>query len=171
MLRPSLILLFALAGTGSALAEDARKPLPATVTIGYEGEGKIEADPEKCLADAREIVEWSEDETKKAGRLMCAARKRHADAYAAMQASYRALVKHVEPDHRLNPPEAFVNFAAMVKACIDHKTNINTGGHNIYIDIITNDVAADCLRIGKNLLDQETAWFGKGGWSEEHPAP
>jgi hypothetical protein len=59
----------------------------------------------------------------------------------------------------------------MIKACIDHKMNINTGGHNIYIDIIPNDVAADCLTLGKNLLDQETAWFDKGGWSDEHPAP
>ena len=171
MLRLPLIFLFVLTATGSAFAEDAHKPLPAELTIGYEGEGKVEANPEKCLADARELVEWSEEETKKAGNLMCAARKRHADAYAAIQTSYRALVKHVEPDHRLNPPEAFANFATMIKACIDHKMNINTGGHNIYIDIIPNDVAADCLKLGKDLLDQETAWFDKGGWSEEHPAP
>ena len=154
-----------------AYAQEARKPLPDHLTFGYEGEGKVEATGAACLAAAREAVEWTEDETKKAADLICAARKRHVDAYAAIQKSYKALLKHIEPDHRLDPPAAITNFETMVKACIDHKSSINTGGHNIYNDIIPNHVAAECLRIGKDVLDSETAWFDKGGWSEDRPAP
>jgi hypothetical protein len=172
MLRLLSLFVFAIASIGCALAADnERAPLPDKLTFGYDGEGNVDARPEKCLADAHEVVEWSEEETKKAGRLMCAARKKHADAYAAIQKSYQALLKHIEPDHRLNPPEAIAGIEAMVKACIDHKMNINTGGHNIYIDIIPNDVAAACLKLGKDVLDDETAWFDKGGFTEQRPVP
>jgi hypothetical protein len=166
------IFFAALLLTATAYAQDeARKPLPQTLTFGYEGEGKVDATPAACLAAAHEAVEWTEEETKKAADQICAARKHHLDAYAAIQKSYRALAKQIEPDHRLDPPAAIASFEAMVKACIDHKSSINTGGHNIYIDIIPNHVAAECLKFGKELLDSETAWFDKGGWSEERPAP
>ena len=51
----------------------------------------------------------------------------------------------------------------MVKDCVDHKTNLTTGGHNIMIDIIPNDIATACLKIGKTVLDDETFWFAHGG--------
>jgi hypothetical protein len=41
----------------------------------------------------------------------------------------------------------------MVKGCINHKTSLTTGGHNIMIDIIPNDIATACLNIGKSVLD------------------
>ena len=44
----------------------------------------------------------------------------------------------------------------MVKDCIDHKTSLTTGGHNIMIDIIPNDIATACLNLGKTVLDNET---------------
>src|SRR5690242_4891952 len=146
MLRSCLSLLALLFAGASVCAQDeARKPPPAQLTFGYEGEGQVDATPAGCLAAAREAVEWTEEETKKAADEICAARKRHVDAYAAIQKSYKALLKNIEPDHRLDPPAAVASFEAMVKACIDHKSNINTGGHNIYIDIIPNHVAAECL--------------------------
>jgi hypothetical protein len=157
--------------TDVARAEDGRAPLPDKLTFGYEGEGTIDTSPKACLEAAREAVEWTEEETKKAGQLICEARKKHQEAYAAIQKSYKRLAAHIEPDHRLNPPEAVKGIEAMVKACIDHKTNINTGGHNIYIDIIPNHVAAACLTLGREVLDQESAWFEKGGFSEAHPVP
>jgi hypothetical protein len=173
MLRTSLMfVVFLLAATGCAFAQDeGRKPLPDHLTFGYDDEGKIDDSPKACEAAAHEMVEWSEEETRKAAADICTARKRHVDAYAAIQKSYKALVKHIEPDHRLNPAESIASFEAMIKACIGHKMNINTGGHNIYIDIIPNDVAAACLKLGKDLLDDETAWFDKGGWTEDRPAP
>ena len=87
---------------------------------------------------------------------MCAARKRHIEAYAAIQKSYKALAKQIEPDHRIDPASAVTAFKAMVKDCIDHKTSLTTGGHNIMIDIIPNDIATACLNIGKTVLDNET---------------
>lgn len=173
MLRISALLLALLmaAGAPAQAQDEERKPLPAELTFGYEGEGKVDASPKACEAAAREMVEWTEEETKKAAAEICAARKRHVEAYAAIQKSYKALVRNIEPDHRLDPPAAIASFEAMVKACIDHKSSINTGGHNIYIDIIPNHVAAECLTFGKELLDSETAWFDKGGWTEERPAP
>jgi len=172
MLRLNLLVVLALASIGSAFAADnKRPPLPDKLTFGYEGEGNFDTTPKACLAAAHEAVEWTEEETRKAAKLICEARKKHADAYAAIQKSYKALLKNIEPDHRLSPAEAITAFEAMVKACVDHKTNINTGGHNIYIDIIPNDVAALCLKLGKEVLDDETAWFDKGGFTEQRPAP
>lgn len=91
---------------------------------------------------------------------VCGARKRHVEAYAAIQKSYKALAKQIGEDNRLDQATAVKSFEAMVKACIDHKSNITTGGHNIMIDVIPNDIAAQCLTLGKKLLDEETAWFG-----------
>lgn len=163
---PLLIAVFCLSTLAHA-QDEARKPPPDHLTFGYEDEGKTDASPKACEAAARQAVEWTQEETKKAAKQICAARQRHIEAYAAIQKSYKALLKH----HRLNPPEAITAFEAMVKACIDHKTNINTGGHNIMIDIIPNHVAAECLKIGKNVLDEEVAWFAKGGMTDERPAP
>ena len=47
----------------------------------------------------------------------------------------------------------------MVKACIDHKSGLTPGGHNITIDIIPNDIAARCLEMGRKVLDEETDWL------------
>ena len=171
MQRICLSLFAVLLATNVHAQDETRKPLPDHLTFGYDDEGKIDATPAACEAAAREMVEWSEEETKKAVKAVCAARQRHVDAYAAIQQSYKALAKHIEADHRLDPAASVTSFEAMIKACIDHKSNINTGGHNIYIDIIPNTVAAACLKLGKDLLDSETAWFDKGGWTEDRPAP
>ena len=48
------------------------------------------------------------------------------------------------------------SFEAMVKACIDHKANVTTGGHEIRIDVIPNDIAARYLDMGRKM---ETAWL------------
>jgi hypothetical protein len=165
MLRISLMLVaFFLAASTPAFAQDGkRKPLPAQLVFGYEGEGKVDASTAACEAVVKETVEWGPEETKQAVKDVCAARKRHVDAYAAIQKSYKALAKEIEPDHRIDPESAVTAFRAMVKDCIDHKTDLTTGGHNIMIDIIPNDIATACLNLGKTVLDNETFWFTHGG--------
>jgi hypothetical protein len=165
MLRISAVLLaFLIAVNAPAYAQgEARKPLPDHLTFGYDEEGKVDASPAACEAVVKETVEWGPEETKQAIKDVCAARKRHIDAYAAIQKSYKALAKEIEPDHRIDPASAVTAFKAMVEDCIDHKTNLTTGGHNIMIDIIPNDIATACLKIGKGVLDDETYWFTHGG--------
>jgi hypothetical protein len=164
MLRMLLLLVAFLFAAPTSFAQgEERKPLPEHLTFGYDGEGKVDASTAACEAVVKETVEWGPEETKRAVKDVCAARKRHVDAYAAIQKSYKALAKEIEPDHRIDPPSAVAAFQAMVKDCIDHKTNLTTGGHNIMLDIIPNDIAAACLKIGKTVLDDETYWFTHGG--------
>ena len=162
-MRTSILFFVLLFATGAYAQQDARKPLPAQLTFGYEGEGKVDASTAACEAVVKETVEWGPEETKQAVKDVCDARKRHVEAYAAIQKSYKALAKEIEPDHRIDPASAVTAFKAMVKDCIDHKTDLTTGGHNIMIDIIPNDIATACLKIGKTVLDDETYWFTHGG--------
>jgi hypothetical protein len=37
-----------------------------------------------------------------------------------------------------------------------HKFSLTTGGHNIRIDIISNEITASCLTLISNLLREET---------------
>lgn len=169
----ALIIGFLIAANVSIRAQDddGWHPPPAQLAIGYEGEGKVDASPKACETDVREMVEWSEEDTKHGIKIVCDARKRHVEAYAALQKSYKALAKHIEEDHRLNPVASIKSFETMIRDCIDHKTNINTGGHNIYIDMIANHVATTCLKLGKDVLDSESDWFDEGGSTEDRPAP
>lgn len=105
------------------------------------------------------MVEWSDEDVKRATADVCAARKAHVDAYAALQQSYKDFAKTFGQDTRLNTGEAVVHFQQLVKECVDHKTSITTCGHNIAIDIIPNQIASECLALGKRPLDEETAWY------------
>lgn len=90
MLRICLSVLALVAAAATVSAKDeARKPPPDHLTFGYEGEGKVDATPAACLATAHEVVAWTEEETKKAADKICAARRRHVDAYAAIQKAIR----------------------------------------------------------------------------------
>ena len=48
-------------------------------------------------------------EIKKDAREVCAARKRHVEAYAALQANYKNFVNAFSDDRRLNLPDAVSN--------------------------------------------------------------
>ena len=50
-----------------------------------------------------------------------------------------------------------------------YKLGLNPGGHNIAIDIIPNEIAADCLTVGTKLLTDETASFA--GRNEQRASP
>jgi hypothetical protein len=141
---------------GRAHAEAA---LPDRLTIGYDNEGQIDASMPACLAAVKEVTEWDAAMTDKGARDVCAARRRHVEAYAALQSNYLTFVKAYSVDRRLNLVEAVANFKVLVKACMDHKFALTTGGHNIMIDIIENDIATQCLTLGSNLLKDETAKY------------
>ena len=151
-----IALAIVLVDGASARAETA---VPDHLAIGYDHEGKIDASPKACLALVKEITEWDKAQTEKGAKDVCAARKRHVDAYAALQANYKNFVKAFSVDRRLNLPGAVSNFSTLVKACMDHKFGLTTGGHNIMIDIIENDIAAQCLTLGSNLLKDETVKY------------
>jgi len=145
--------------------------LPSRLTIGYEQEGAVDGSPAACLATVKELVEWPEAEMKEAAKTLCAARKAHIDAYDALQKSYRHFAKVFGEDTRLNTGESVAQFAGMLKACIDHKSGITTGGHNVAIDIIPNHIAANCLEWGRRMLDDETAWYEAPAETHQRASP
>ena len=59
-------------------------------------------------------------------------------------------------DRRYDWAEAAATVPTLVKACMSHKFSITTGGHNIRIDIINNDITAACLALATNLMRDET---------------
>lgn len=138
------------------LAFGQRAMPPDHLTIGYDEEGKIDASAKACLADVKEITQWNEADTQKGAREVCAARKAHVEAYAALQASYKAFIREVMKDRRYDWAEAAVTVPKLVKDCMSHKFSITTGGHNIRIDIINNEIATACLTLADNLMRDET---------------
>ena len=120
MLRDvALAVLLALSFVGFARAET---KVPDTLVIGYDNEGKIDASPAACLASVKEITEWDTAQTEKGARRVCAMRKRHVEAYAALQSNYKNFVKAFSVDQRLNLPNAVSNLKVLIKACMEHKS-------------------------------------------------
>jgi hypothetical protein len=150
----SIAALFSLTAAGLAFGE--RATPPETLVVGYENEGKIDASPQACLALVKEVTEWNDADTRRGAREVCAARKKHLDAYAALQASYRSFIRALTADRRLDWAEAASTVPVLGKTCMTHKFSITTGGHNIRIDIINNEITADCLTLAANLLRDET---------------
>ena len=143
-----------IAAVGLACGE--RAAPPGTLVIGYENEGKIDASREACIAHVKEVTEWSEAETQRGAREVCAARRKHVDAYAALQSSYRAFIVALTFDRRLDWDEGANTVPVLVKTCMTHKSSLTTGGHNIRIDVIGNEIATRCLTLISNLLREET---------------
>jgi hypothetical protein len=147
---------FLLSLVGGDLSFGQRAMPPDHLTIGYDDEGKIDASPKACLAAVKEITQWNEVDTQKGAQEVCAARKAHVDAYAALQASYKAFILEVMKDRRYDWTGAAATVPTLVKTCMSHKFSITTGGHNIRIDIINNEIAAACLTLAANLMRDET---------------
>jgi hypothetical protein len=127
-------------------AAHAENAVPSELIIGYDSEGKVDPSPQACLAHVKEVTEWDKAATERGAQQVCAARKRHADACAALQSNYKTFVEAFSQDRRLS---------------MDHKFGITTGGHNIMIDVIENDVNAGCLTLASNLIKDETTRFTK----------
>ena len=143
---------------GKASASESLTP---TLTLGYEDEGKVDASPGACAAYVKEQVTWNKADTARGIRSVCAARKSHVTAYQAVQRQYKAFLVAVLRDRRLNADAAVIHFKAMVKACMDHKWAVTTGGHNIGMDVTENRIAAACLQFGAKLLAEEIAQLMK----------
>ncbi len=88
---------------GSAHAETA---VPDRLDIGYDNEGKIDASRRPASPIVKEITEWDKAQTEKGAKDVCAARKRHVEAYAALQGNYKNFVKAFSVDRRLNLGQA-----------------------------------------------------------------
>jgi hypothetical protein len=142
----------------AARAEDT---VPSTLVIGYEDEGKVDASPQACLAHVKEVTEWDKAATERGAQEVCAARKHHVDAYADLQKTYKVFVEGFSGDRRLSLPDAVAALKSLIKACMDHKSGITTGGHNISIDIIENEIDAGCLTLANNLLKDENEKLAK----------
>jgi len=157
-MRPTLCVTLALLlSLGSAEHASSQQATPPDrLTIGYDQEGKIDARPQACLADVKEITQWNEADSQKGAQEVCAARKKHVDAYAALQAAYKPFIQAVMKDRRFDWGQAAATVPTLVKTCMDHKFSITTGGHNIQIDIINNEIAAACLTLATTLLRDET---------------
>ena len=88
-------------------AAHAEAAVPSELIIGYDSEGKADPGPQACLAHVKEVTEWDKGGDRTRSIAVCAARKRHADAYAALQSNYKAFVEAFSlKDRRLNLPEA-----------------------------------------------------------------
>jgi hypothetical protein len=139
--------------------QNSQNDVPYQFTIGYEDEGKIEASEQACRSYVESGTAWDKAAMEKGTQEVCAARTHHIEAYAKLQGDYRAMIETLSTDRRLKIPEAASNLRRMIKACMDHKFDLTTGGHNIMIDIIQNDVATDCLVLASDLLKAETKKF------------
>jgi hypothetical protein len=158
-MKTMMIVLIAFSALSqTAQAEDA---VPSTLVIGYEDEGKVDASPQACLANVKEITEWDKAATERGAKEVCVARRHHVDAYADLQKTYKVFVEGFSKDRRINLPEAVANLKTLIKACMDHKRGTTTGGHNIMIDIIENEIDAGCLTLANNLLKDENAKLEK----------
>ena len=121
-----------------------------------DDEAKIDTSLQACVANVKsETGGWSDEDIAAAAQKQCAARKRHLAAYQALQGYYRTLMGLLGADVRLQPAKAAEDLKAVLKACKDHKQDVSTGGHNIMVDVIEDDVAAKCLALGANLLREE----------------
>lgn len=154
-MRTTLIIIVAMMTVASIGAQAANYELPnGPLIIGYEGEGKVEASAEGCLKFVEGTTQWTNAQTKEAADKVCKARKRHKDAYDALEAAYQTF--RMRPaDRRLDIEQSVAQFRTMMKSCIEHKLRLTTGGHNIMIDIIPNEIAASCLEIGAQMLTHE----------------
>lgn len=163
MFHPARLLALAcslsLLVTASAHADD-NASMPRTLVIGYEEEGKVDPSAASCREFVNETIEWEKAEMEQAIKDVCAHRREHVDAYEALQTAYSAFRAVLQEQIRFDGPEAARSIAAIVKNCIDFKWALSTGGHNIGMDMMPNVIAASCLEMGRELLEDQTSALG-----------
>ena len=148
-------LLASLSGTPSANALG--DPPPEHLIIGYPFEGEIDANAQKCIADVTaETTNWRKEEIGAAARKQCDARKRHVASYKALQSNYHLLMGllNLRSGHTM-ADQAAASMKALVNDCISHKEGVSTGGHNVMVNVIENDIVAKCLDLGANVMREE----------------
>ena len=132
------------------------QPQSQSLSIGFSGEGRVDPRSEACVAAAKELGRGQE-KLNEDSQAICFARNRHAAAYERFQSAYKQFITVVRNDNKLRSDAAVDQLKTFIKSCVAHKLQITTGGHNINIDIIPNNIAADCLDVGTNLIKAETA--------------
>jgi len=153
----ALLVATALLVAGAPPAPSFAEVMPKTLVIGYDGEGSVDTSEASCREFVMQTVEWEKKETDQAVRDVCAARQRHVEAYAALEKAYGAFRAEIAGMPRLDGAAAATTAAQLVKSCIEHKWAVTTGGHNIRLDIVPNEIAVECLDLGRGLLERETA--------------
>lgn len=148
MTRLAVAVVILIASTGLSVPSDRRVSSQDHLTVGYEGEGKVDNSFEACMAVASGMgIE--------AAHKVCDARNRHIVAYQRFQTAYARLGKILSADRRINLVAAMDQLKQLIRSCISHKLYITTGGHNIMMDIIPNEAAANCVSLGADLLTSE----------------
>lgn len=117
----------------------------------------MDATLDGCSKTVASITAWNGSDLNKGIAKACAARNRHLAAYERLQSDYRLFAAAVTTDRRLNLTASANHLKAFIKSCMDQKFAITTGGHNILVDIIPNEIAAECLNLGAELLERDTA--------------
>jgi hypothetical protein len=108
----------------------------------------------------RRLVEWEKAEMEQAVKDVCAYRQKHIDAYARLQAAYSDFRMVLSEQTRFDGASAARHVASLIKNCIDMKWALSTGGHNIGTDMIPQAIATECLDLGHDILQKETANLG-----------
>lgn len=139
-----------------ALISGTAQALPSTLTIGYQGEGQVDASTAGCTAFVKDVTAWDGVSLDQGISKVCAARRNHVDAYEALQESYNQFTKTIATDNRLNAEKAVISIQRLMKNCVEFRTALTTGGHNVSIDIIPNEIASECLKLGRRLLDEQS---------------
>jgi uncharacterized protein len=127
------------------------------LTIGYDDEGKVDATTEGCTKYVKDMTLWDQAAIEKGSQEVCSARQHHVQAYEQLQKSFQNLMIHMSADRRLNRKDATEYLRSFIKSCLDYKFQVTTGGHNIGIDIIANEIAALCLRQMAKMLDYDAS--------------
>lgn len=160
LITPALLALFLTLSPAIAQEDDGTRadapPMPETLVIGYDQEGHVDPTEASCRVFVTEMVEWEKAEMDQAVRDVCAFRQKHADAYKAFQAAYGEFRSALQKQIRFDGGAAAQALAHMVKSCIDMKWALSTGGHNVGIDMVPNEIAATCLEMGRQTLVKET---------------
>ena len=165
MIRFPLPLLASMLLCAPVLAQEAgsqqeNAPMPHTLVIGYEDEGKVDASEKSCRAFVVDMVEWEKAEMEQAVKDVCAYRQKHIDAYARLQAAYTDFRAVLSEQTRFDGAAAARHVAGLIKNCMDMKWALSTGGHNIGTDMIPQAIATECLDLGHDILQKETANLG-----------
>lgn len=158
LMAASLLLSSVAVSPAPAQQTDAAR-MPETLVIGYDQEGHVDATEASCRAFVSQVVAWDKAETNQAVHDVCAARQKHLDAYAAFQSAYAKLRAALQTQVRLDGGAAAKALASLVKSCIDMKWALSTGGHNVRIDMVPNEIAAGCLDMGREAALKEAAVF------------
>jgi hypothetical protein len=127
--------------------------LPEPLMIGYPEEGKVSGSWEACTTFVREGVPgWTEEQIQQGIRRVCVARNRHIVAYKQFQSEYKRFVAVMSHFHKITMSDVAEAMRKLIKDCMAYKATLSAHAHNISIDVVSNEEAADCLNVGADII-------------------